>query len=216
MLIYLRCVQKRRQNRELAESMEDARIYASAMANHPEGMQMKPMDQMSITSQQSSLLSHKPAFSSVSSFPNGNAAAPKPPMATSQQHLPISTTQSSSNNGVQYVQLSNGMLVPISSLQPQMPQTRPQPEQRPPAPTPVQQPIMQPLKNPPQQAQALQQQQQQLQQQMVQLQQLQEQHRRQQMKQNEAISPIAGSQVPKSPSLPRTSSQVRKNYSLLE
>ncbi len=60
MMIYLRLIQKRRQNRELQESVEDAMIFASSRdAMDPHNMQqvMSPVDQMSMTSQQSSMLS---------------------------------------------------------------------------------------------------------------------------------------------------------------
>ena len=67
MLVYLRCTQKRQQNRELAESIEDARIYADSMVQMNQFN--KPIDQMSMTSNQSSVLSQKPSV--ISSNPTG-------------------------------------------------------------------------------------------------------------------------------------------------
>jgi hypothetical protein len=46
MMIYLRLIQKRRQNRELAHSLEDARIFAASRETvDPQSMMMRPVDQ---------------------------------------------------------------------------------------------------------------------------------------------------------------------------
>ena len=78
MMIYLRLIQKRRQNRELAESMEDARIFAASrevMDPHNMQMQMRPIDQVSVVSshQSSSMLSQKPSI--ISANPSGASSS---------------------------------------------------------------------------------------------------------------------------------------------
>ena len=111
MMIYLRLIQKRRQNRELAESMEDARIFAeSREIMNPHNMMMKPIDQVSVVSshQSSSMLSQKP---SVISNPSGVSGAT--PVSLGNGGYPTPTPQQLQQNGVQYVQLANGMLVPV-------------------------------------------------------------------------------------------------------
>ena len=108
MMIYLRLIQKRRQNRELAESMEDARIFAASReVMDPHNMMMKPIDQVSVVSshQSSSMLSQKP---SVISNPSGASA-----VSLGNGGYPAPTPQQLQQNGVQYVQLANGMLVPV-------------------------------------------------------------------------------------------------------
>lgn len=120
MLIYQRCAQKRRQNRELAESIEDARIYATSQ----DGVMMQPMDQMSMaSSQQSSILTQKPHMSMDPSIVGSSShMSPTPvPMVHQQMSSPNGTFQSQQSNSVQYVQLANGVLVPMSSLPPQPP-----------------------------------------------------------------------------------------------
>eukprot|EP00094_Tigriopus_californicus_P013691 TCALIF_13248-PA protein Name:"Protein of unknown function" AED:0.30 eAED:0.30 QI:229/0.5/0.4/0.6/1/0.8/5/0/540 len=120
MLIYQRCAQKRRQNRELAESIEDARIYATQ-----DGVMMHPMDQMSVTSShQSSILTQKPQMSMDPSIMGSSSHMnPTPvPMVHQQMSSPNGTVHSQQSNNVQYVQLANGVLVPMTSLPPQQPQ----------------------------------------------------------------------------------------------
>ena len=65
-MILLRKRQKHLQARELAESIEDAKIFAnSRQLDHTQNIMMKPIsDQMSVTSNQSSVLSQKPSVTS--------------------------------------------------------------------------------------------------------------------------------------------------------
>ena len=80
LVFYQRCIQKRKANRELAESIEDARIYASSRENapvngNPNGgvyaLNHMPVDQMStVSSHQSSLLTAKPTQSQISLSPS--------------------------------------------------------------------------------------------------------------------------------------------------
>merc|ERR1712029_993112 len=180
LMIPLKRRQKFLQKRELAESIEDAAIFASARQLDPtQNIMMKPIDQMSQTSNQSSVLSQKPSVisgtsTSVSTNPMGKhmmSQQQHQPVVVQQQMMsqqellnqqmlqmqqlqlanqqrllhhqsqPVLTQQVQNNgtrpmsqqanyqyqaqqaqlaqqqNGVQYVQLSNGLLVPVVAQQ---------------------------------------------------------------------------------------------------
>jgi len=88
LMILLKRRQKTLQRRELAESIEDAKIFASSrQLDHTQNIMMQPLDQMSMTSNQSSVLSQKPSVfsaASVSTNPMVNSYGQQSPVVQQQ------------------------------------------------------------------------------------------------------------------------------------
>jgi len=88
LMISLKRRQKTLQRRELAESIEDAKIFASSrQLDHTQNIMMQPLDQMSMTSNQSSVLSQKPSVfsaASVSTNPMVNSYGQQSPVVQQQ------------------------------------------------------------------------------------------------------------------------------------
>merc|ERR1712008_173538 len=88
LMILLKKRQKTLQRRELAESIEDAKIFASSRQLDPtQNIMMQPLDQMSMTSNQSSVLSQKPSVLSaatISSNPMGTSYGQQSPVVQQQ------------------------------------------------------------------------------------------------------------------------------------
>jgi len=88
LMILLKRRQKTLQRRELAESIEDAKIFASSRQLDPtQNIMMQPLDQMSMTSNQSSVLSQKPSVfsaTSVSTNPMVNSYGQQSPVVQQQ------------------------------------------------------------------------------------------------------------------------------------
>merc|ERR1712008_449580 len=88
LMILLKKRQKTLQRRELAESIEDAKIFASSRQLDPtQNIMMQPLDQMSMTSNQSSVLSQKPSVfsaTSVSTNPMVNSYGQQSPVVQQQ------------------------------------------------------------------------------------------------------------------------------------
>merc|ERR1712051_331343 len=88
LMILLKRRQKTLRRRELAESIEDAKIFASSrQLDHTQNIMMQPLDQMSMTSNQSSVLSQKPSVfsaASVSTNPMVNSYGQQSPVVQQQ------------------------------------------------------------------------------------------------------------------------------------
>ena len=81
-MVLLKKRQKTLQRRELAECIEDAQVFASSRQLDPsQNIMMKPLDQMSLTSNQSSVLSQKPSVISA------NTVSSNPMVSTTYSSL---------------------------------------------------------------------------------------------------------------------------------
>lgn len=180
LMILLRRRQKHLQARELAESIEDAKIFASSRQLDPsQNIMMRPIsDQMSVTSHQSSVLSQKPSVTSgysVSTQPMGSVIHNPngAPMVVQQQILSQQELLNQQMLQMQQLQMANQQR--LHQSQPVLNSAMPQANQR-----PMSQQIVRPIQTPITQQMAQQTHQQQMAQQQIAQQQMAQQQMAQQ------------------------------------
>merc|ERR1712051_213906 len=157
-MILLKRRQKTLQRRELAESIEDAKIFASSrQLDHTQNIMMQPLDQMSMTSNQSSVLSQKPSVfsaASVSTNPMVNSYGQQSPVVQqqmlsqqeilNQQMLQMQQLQMANQQRLNQSQpVLNPQQQPVNGQRPMSQQMGPTPQQMGPATQQIQAPIVQ-------------------------------------------------------------------------